>query len=232
MSNLLAGQIQLHLLSLDTLPVEDALLTLEERLRADRLLDVHKQRRFRAAHTALHQILTPIWRNLTGSHGPLPLQREVHGKPTLPGRLRFNLSHSGAQGLLGVALDTEIGVDLEEIRPDLDTGVIAAHFFRPEEQSALARLPAWEQHDAFYRIWVRKEALLKASGVGLGQGLRQTPGPLVPSPLTAWTLHSPWYLRDISVPGGFMAAIAASQPAEIVGPEPFAILEPFKETSS
>ena len=100
-----------------------------------------------------------------------------HGKPELqdnPQSLRFNVSHSGDQALFAFCLERDIGVDIECRRPDLDAEKItrlANRFFTPGESQTLNSLEETEKQAAFYRLWTRKEALLKAIGTGVAGGL-------------------------------------------------------------
>jgi 4'-phosphopantetheinyl transferase len=100
------------------------------------------------------------------------LAAAVHGKPYLPPApgpswLRFNLSHSGDLALCALSRGIEVGVDVEQVRSDLDWEQLARHTFRPPEvQSILAFAPA-ERRRAFYRMWTCKEAVVKARGDGL-----------------------------------------------------------------
>jgi 4'-phosphopantetheinyl transferase len=147
------------------------------------------------------------------------------GKPDLPpddpgGKaLQFNLSHSGDVILLAVAVGRAIGVDVEHMRTDLSHADIAEHFFSAAERSALAALPPGAQAGAFYACWTRKEAYLKATGVGLSLPLDQfdvslrpgEPAKLLatrPDPAEArrWTLFEldagPDYKAAAAVEGG------------------------------
>lgn len=79
--------------------------------------------------------------------------------------LRFNLSHSKTVALLAVATGTEVGVDVEDIRP-IEHG-LAKRFFSAAELESMAALEGDAWLDAFYRCWTRKEAILKVEGVGM-----------------------------------------------------------------
>jgi 4'-phosphopantetheinyl transferase len=96
------------------------------------------------------------------------------GKPALavggPMELRFNLSHSTDRALLAVCAETEIGVDIEEIRPLQED--VAGHFFSAAECSDLSALPEADRLVGFYRCWTRKEAFVKAHGEGLSLSLK------------------------------------------------------------
>lgn len=143
----------------------DALLSPRERVRGDRFLHAHDARRFRVAHARLREILASY---LAVAPAAIAFGEGTHGKPHVSGpetSLRFNLSHSGALAAVAVTQGGEVGVDVEHMRPVDDTGLEGV--LSPREQQALAALAGSERHEAFYRCWTRKEALIKAHGAGL-----------------------------------------------------------------
>ena len=95
-----------------------------------------------------------------------------HGKPTLVSHdWQFNLSHSGDWLVLALCQQGPLGVDVEmglRQRPVLP---LAQRFYAPDEYQWLCTLPSREQASAFYRLWSRKEAVLKAHGGGIAAGL-------------------------------------------------------------
>ena len=126
------------------------------------------------------------------AHGP-------HGKPYLRDapQLQFNLSHSGAVSLVAVALDVEVGVDIERLRPMPDCQAVAERFLAPEDAAALAETPAVEREREFFTRWTRSEAMWKARGIGLyGAG---TP------------LDGEWTVVPIDAGGEYAAAVAAER---------------------
>lgn len=147
----------------------------------------------------------------------------AYGKPALASEhvLRFNLSHSHEVALLAVALDAELGVDVEHIRADFASEDIARRFFSRAEVESFNALPQEEQVAAFFRCWTRKEAYIKAIGKGLSQELDAfdvtlTPG-LEPALLRAEDDDaSRWWLSDIEVGEGYAGALMVERPvAEI-----------------
>src|SRR5262245_18954382 len=107
------------------------------------------------------------------------------GKPHLAAdlahrSLQFNVSHSGEVLLIGIAAGRALGVDVEQIRADIEVGAIAAHFFSANEQGALGKLAAPLQVDAFFSCWTRKEAYIKAKGDGLSLALDRFDVSLLP----------------------------------------------------
>ena len=102
------------------------------------------------------------------------IERDVRGKPFLPNQnLHFNLSHSGNALLLGVTESTPVGVDLEALARPRRVAELARRWFDPAEAEALSRLPESDRLNAFTRLWSCKEALLKADGCGIADGLHR-----------------------------------------------------------
>jgi 4'-phosphopantetheinyl transferase len=87
--------------------------------------------------------------------------------------LNFNLSHSAEFILCGVFKEHLIGVDIEHYQHKLSFEQIAERFFAKEEADRVKGANVEQQPLVFYSIWTKKEALLKALGVGLHEALDQ-----------------------------------------------------------
>ncbi|HET7631002.1 MAG TPA: 4'-phosphopantetheinyl transferase superfamily protein [Gemmatimonadaceae bacterium] len=105
--------------------------------------------------------------------GPdIAIRRSPRGKPTVEAGdgaepLQFSVSHAGDHMLVAVTRSDDVGVDLERMTRVADAERIAARFFARAEYDALLALPADQRADAFFRAWVRKEAVVKALGTGI-----------------------------------------------------------------
>ncbi len=112
-----------------------------------------------------------------------------HGKPRLlDSTVDFSLSHAGDRVLLAVSETLLVGVDIEErARP---IGDLAGQILHPDESGSTEDL---------LRVWVRKEALLKASGHGLVKPMTQLS--LANPPVGSST-------NDLPVGGRYLAAVA------------------------
>ncbi|HEY0912045.1 MAG TPA: 4'-phosphopantetheinyl transferase superfamily protein, partial [Bradyrhizobium sp.] len=80
------------------------------------------------------------------------------------------LSHSRGIGMIGIA-DTEVGVDVETLRTFADRDAVAKRFFASGEVNRLERLAEPARQEAFFACWTRKEAYVKAIGLGLAAPL-------------------------------------------------------------
>jgi 4'-phosphopantetheinyl transferase len=148
-------------------------LSTDERDRAARFCFAKDQLRFVAARGILRKILG---RYLRLPPSQLSFSYGTNGKPMLvrdpcTDGLRFNLSHSDGLALYAVALNTEVGIDLERIQPVLADGRIAESFFTAREVASLCALRPETQATAFFNCWTAKEAYLKANGKGIANGL-------------------------------------------------------------
>ena len=166
------GEVHVWSVPLDVSPETSAGLyeTLgeDEQSRSARFRFERDRRRFIVARGSLRELLT---RYLATPPGQLRFVYNTFGKPGLSpecGRgLRFNISHSADLALIAIALDAEVGVDLEHLRALPDYAEIARGFFSPAEVDELTRLPSGLQAQAFFRCWTKKEAYAKARGEGL-----------------------------------------------------------------
>lgn len=169
-----ARAVWVHDVALDV-PAErraarEVILSRDERERAGRFRFARDRARFIAGRAALRHILTG---HGAGSAEHLRFVEGAWGKPALDrdSSLRFNVAHSGDRGLVAVTRDVEVGIDVERLRPMAEVGAVARRVCSAAERAALAWLPASQRDAAFLRAWVRKEACVKALGVGLHQSL-------------------------------------------------------------
>jgi 4'-phosphopantetheinyl transferase len=199
------------------------LLSSEEKGRAERFRFPRDRRRFTVARATLRRLLGEYHEvepaKLIFRYGP-------NGKPYLPDMsrdIRFNVSHSEELAVYALALGREVGVDVEFAREMDDAASLVERFFSQREQAYFKSLPASEQHDAFFRCWVRKEAFIKAVGEGLFRSLHDfsvsfdKAGPALLLELK----HAPdeldhWKMHEIMVASGFMGALVVAGEGSLI----------------
>ena len=86
-------------------------------------------------------------------------------------RLHFNVSHADVKSLIATTDAAPVGVDLEQETRVLSVRELAKAVCSRSEHAQILDLPAADQRLALLRIWVAKEAFLKALGEGLSTGL-------------------------------------------------------------
>lgn len=222
---LAAGEVHVWSLALDvgqsSLAEVTEFLSPEERTRADRFrFEVHRNR-FVVGRGLLRIILGRYCNvspeRLRFSYGP-------NGKPELApdgnarregGALHFNLAHSEGVGVLAITQTGPVGVDLEQIRRLRDFSGMVSQFFSTREAAEFSKLPWEQQPAAFFNLWTRKEALLKATGEGIAHSLDRVevsflpgePARVLALPAEPWA-GGEWSLTELAISPAYAAALA------------------------
>jgi 4'-phosphopantetheinyl transferase len=143
------------------------LLSADEIERSERFRFEHLRAHYISRHAALRLLLA---RYLQASPTSLLLVPEANGRPILanpPCRMHFNLSHSGDVALVAASSIAPVGVDVEEVRNVPNFLKIARDHFAATEVEDLLRSAAEKRLSSFFVTWTRKEAFVKALGLGL-----------------------------------------------------------------
>ena len=144
-----------------------AWLSTTEQTRADRFAFERDRRRYIAGRTALRSLLAAA---LDCNPAAVELETTEHGRPVcaaLRGDMDFNLSNAEDSAVIAFARSAPVGVDIEVLRPVSDATELAAQFFSPMEALEICALHGMARDHAFLTCWTRKEAVLKATGLGL-----------------------------------------------------------------
>ena len=189
-----------------------ATLTVDERARVARLATVELQGRAVVRLARRRQVLGE---HLDVSPDAVELLPDPRGRLVVQGPrgpLMVSSSSSGDVGLLAVASSRQLGVDVEAVSEVVDVPRFVDRVATESEATALAALDPGARRDALARLWTRKEAFLKATGEGIGGGVRHVE---VPLDVGLWhaafrpVLDGPvWLLYDLDCPiVGFEAAL-------------------------
>lgn len=148
--------------------VRDAALLLDvaEADRAKRFRFDRDRMTYTLAH-AVWRVVLSLCLNATPAEVPLMMARS--GQPSLPGtRFSTSLSHTDRWVAVAICHGETVGVDIEQEPPRVVLADMVDTICAPGEKARLTRLTGAERDLALLVLWTRKEALLKAFGVGLG----------------------------------------------------------------
>jgi 4'-phosphopantetheinyl transferase len=186
-------------------------LSPEEKARADRFHFVNDRNRFVVARGLLRELLGKYLRQAPPD---LEFSYGQHGKPSLSGRnassgLCFNLSHSAGLVVYAIARERNLGIDVEHVRPESAGEDIAKRYFSVREVSELQTLPPEERVQGFFHCWTRKEAYLKATGMGLQIPLDSFAVSLMPGKPAQFLggVELRWHLAAHDPAEGYVAAV-------------------------
>lgn len=218
-----AGEVHVYRCSLDRHPDRAealrAALSEDERERAARFRFERERRRFVVGRSVLRAILS---RYLGTDPAGLRLGVGPNGKPYLlhgarggrPG-LDFNVTHSGGFALFAVSRSGPVGLDVERVRELSDLPSLVRSCFGPREATSILRLDGPARTRAFFRCWTLKEALAKATGWGIPEGLSGFEVDVVPAaPLRLRSCAAgggrpaDWCVREIEPGAGYVGALA------------------------
>jgi 4'-phosphopantetheinyl transferase len=153
----------------------------------------------------------PVQRSCATCGGP-------HGKARLPegSGWEFSVTHSGDLVGLAVTPGAPVGVDVERMVPlsarDLEVGLTG------DERRQLADVAEDRRPEAALRLWVRKEALVKATGSGVTADLRSfMVGPPLGVPAVSGDVDgtdaAAFTLLDLRARQGYVASLAVLAPS-------------------
>lgn len=209
-----------------------AVLSADEREQCRRFVRQADRARFAATHAAVRRLLA---RYLAAGPADVRFGRTPccecgsagHGPPRIDWPrtdITCNLSGSGDHWLLAVTRGRRVGADIEMPR-DVDIGQLALICLTAAEQQYLSTRREDGRPEVFYRCWTRKEAVLKACGIGLASSLRElevAPGRDAPVEVRHRCKAGPdrWIVQDLpgaagAAGAGWLGAVA--QPAADAG---------------
>ena len=190
--------------SLAFAPQAAAVLTADEQLRAQRYHRTQDHDRFLLGRAALRLVLgayaglTPASLHFDLGANKKPMLREAP-------ELHYNVSHAGDWVLLAVA-GAEVGLDVERLDPLFAFREILDHSFSAAEKEFIERSPV--PYQAFYQLWTRKEAFVKATGRGIDAEFSQMPALDGQHQVAAPSQVHRWVVSSFEAATGYVAAVA------------------------
>jgi 4'-phosphopantetheinyl transferase len=148
------------------LDLYQSFLSKDEIIRAKKFNFKTDQDHFILARGYLRELLAT---QLNSDPRSLPFQYGLHGKPSTD-RIQFNLSHTKTACAIAITHQGNIGIDIEDITREVDIDNIAKRVLSKTEINYLNSVPTIEKQQTFYRCWTRKEAYVKALGIGIAAG--------------------------------------------------------------
>ena len=199
-----------------TFPRTRSILATDEQARAARFHFDPDRQRYMASRVALAGCSAQYQKARTAE---IAFRYGPRGKPTAAGSIQFNVSHRRDYALLAFTRESEIGVDIEFVREVPEALIIARNHFTPAETRLLEAATAGPaRQECFFRLWTRKEAVIKAVGTGLAMPLEQfdVTG-MAPQRNDAWhAIHVParpetsWAVRNLSADGHYRGALCVA----------------------
>lgn len=187
---------------------------------AERLLDNGERARasrFRFEHDRESYVLShALWRVALGiclgtDPRRVPLTSTLAGQPRLTGTgMATSLSGTGSWTAIAIACTETVGVDIERSPARIALEELIPTMCTLAERKELAKLAARTREPVLLEMWTRKEALLKAFGVGLLEDpalLSASTSELIIPPASA-PVQIPCRVRNLDMPVALAGALA------------------------
>jgi 4'-phosphopantetheinyl transferase len=187
-----------------------------EQQRAARFVFDRDRRAYVAAHALLRRAL-----DLQAGPRRWCFAVNAYGKPRLdPGcdDIRFSLSHTDDLVAVALTRGQDVGVDVEAATRDPDEAALVALALAPGEIADLDGFA--DRRSRLLQLWVAKEALAKAIGIGLSLPLQQVllrgdPPCLAALPV-GYSNVSNWWLRTTRQGEHWLGLATERAPTEVV----------------
>ncbi len=196
------------------------LLEDEERARAARFVTPELRRHFTTTRGVLRIL---AGQKLDRPPSSIRFQFSSHGKPSLRDSegVFFNVAHSGSRALVAFST-SDVGVDIEHIRPFPEPMNLVRRFFSRGELAEFEKVEAKDAESLFFKCWTRKEAFVKALGHGLSMGFDSFTVPLDENCSDAPLIQDPttpgrrWKLIPLEFEDGYEGAIVVDPSATTI----------------
>jgi len=145
-------------------------IPVEEQIRAEKFHFKEDRDTFVFSHAYLRIILAL---KLNIKPDKIRFIRDAFNKPMLEGlEYNFNITHTKNAFAIALSQYYNVGIDLENISRKADLSSIVKSYFSTGDQNYIED-PKGNSTERFFLLWTRKEALLKAIGVGITTDLTQ-----------------------------------------------------------
>ncbi|MGN6568981.1 MAG: 4'-phosphopantetheinyl transferase family protein [Flavipsychrobacter sp.] len=140
------------------------------------------------------------------NYTPDDIKYDEHNRPYTDHEVDFNISHAGDIAVCGGVTGSRIGVDIENLKPINIADV--SEVFSEDEWNIITN--SAEPIMTVYKLWTRKEAVLKAAGKGmLGEpSTVNVSEDIVPYEDRVYNLYS------VNVKGDYIISIATDKKIE------------------
>jgi 4'-phosphopantetheinyl transferase len=145
-------------------------ISTEEKLRADKFHFLEDRNTYLICHGLLRSIIS---KNLKIDPLEVVFRYDMNNKPGLYGNpLYFNITHVRGAFAFIISKYYTVGIDMENVDRNIDLVPLIDTIFSNEERDFVLRSEV-NNLENFFLLWTRKEALLKAIGIGIVANLSQ-----------------------------------------------------------
>ena len=144
----------------------DEILSENEKNKANEFQYLDDKLSFTKCRSILRSTLSK-WLNCGPSE--INIIHRENGKPYLEHSkvIEFNITHTKGLAAIAFSIDSEVGIDVENLNREINLDQVAKKVFTTSEQSLINGNNQNDKKKTFFRLWTSKESYLKSTGLGL-----------------------------------------------------------------
>lgn len=184
-------------------------LSAEEQLRASRFRSKRARRQYVVTRQVLRELLSE---RLGWAADEVPIIEDGLARPYIVDGPTFSVSHTEGRSLIAITASGNVGADIESLSRDMSSSVLM-RALTTSERREIGRVPSASRRRTLFKVWTRKEALLK--GVGSGLWIDPTTLKIGITPDEAYSGTSQvrlqersWTVSDLNLGDEWVAAVA------------------------
>jgi 4'-phosphopantetheinyl transferase len=134
--------------------------------------------------------------------------------------ISFSITHTGDYVAVALTANARVGIDIEHARSKADLVALSKRILSTKDRRIFTTLPVADSLAAFFRIWTRKEAYLKARGEGISDGLQKFSVSFSTDEITTViderdrVNEAKWRLHSLKVVDGYTGCVACDDPGK------------------
>ena len=132
------------------------------------------------------------------------IKQSPEGRPNIVHNFDFNISHSDQYAVCAFSEKYSLGIDIEKIKPI--SIELLQHFFNQDEWAEMQGNENLQE--SFYRLWTKKEAIVKADGRGFNIPLKE----IIIRNNQGFVERVKWFLQEIPLDQNYIMHVATNEP--------------------
>lgn len=191
-----------------------SLLSTQEKIQSKKFFTINLSNRYIVTRAVLRSILAEY---LGTRPQDIEFVKNSYGKPFVKGaNIEFNMSHSYNSAYYAITFDFSVGVDVEFYNKGKNIFNIAKNVFSTDELEFFLNLPDLKRQEFFFNVWTKKEAVIKAMGLGLSYPMEKVNTMLNKKKGYIDLSEDRYYLHTLNSSNDYKAHLVAKNKEDIV----------------
>lgn len=191
-----------------------SLLSTQEKIQSEKFFTINLSNRYIVTRAVLRSILAEYLGTIPQD---IEFIRNSYGKPFVRGaNIEFNMSHSYNSAYYAITSDFSVGIDVEFYNKGKNIFNIAKSVFSIDELEFFLNLSDLKRQEFFFNVWTKKEAVIKAMGLGLAYPMEKVNTMLDKKKGYIGLSEDRYYLHTLNSSNAYKAHLVVKNKEDIV----------------